>query len=101
MFVVLIIVVLLVSTHFRSILPAVFERSESPSISSMDCHEYSPAYPSSGGAGCSPKCLSDGNKQNFSFGAVYYNDTHRWPSDLLNNMHRAGNILKKYGPLRS
>ena len=83
------------STHFRSVLRAVFE---SPST---DCHEYSPAYPSSGGSGCSSKCLSSGGKQNFSYGIAYYNNTHRWPIDLQNNMHRAGEILKKYGPLNS
>ena len=59
------------------------------------------AYPSFGGGGCSPQCFSDGNKQNSSYAAVYYNSTHKWPSDLLSNMHHAGDILKKYGPVKS
>ena len=95
-----VVFVIAVSTHFRSVLRAVFERSENPNVLSTDCHEYSPAYPSLGGAGCSLKCLSDG-KQNLSYGAVYYNNTHRWPSDLLSNMHHAGELLKKYGPVSS
>ena len=88
------VAVLLATTHLIS----VFQRDESPST---NCHEYSPAYPSSGGGGCSPKCLSVGDKQNSSYAAVYYNSTHRWPSDLLNNMHYAGDILKRFGPVRS
>ena len=97
----LVLFVIAVSTHFRFILRVVFERSESSNILSTDCHEYSPAYPSLGGSGCSPKCLSSGGRQNISYGAAYYNNTHRWPSDLLNNMHHAGEILKKYGPVNS
>ena len=96
--VVAVVAVLLATTHLRSVLQAMFQRDGSPST---DCHEYSPAYPSSGGGGCSPKCLSVGDKQNSSYAAVYYNSTHRWPSDLLNNMHYAGDILKGFGPVRS
>ena len=94
MLVFFVVLVIAVSTHFKSILHVVFENSN---ILSTDCHEYSPAYPSLGGPGYSPKCVG---KQNLSqYGVVYYNSTHRWPSDLLNNMHPAGEILKKYGPV--
>ena len=57
------------------------------------CPHYSPAYPSAGGPGCSPKCTG----RNSSFTAVFYNDTHNWPKDLVHNMHLAVSILKKYG----
>ena len=97
----LVIATLFVCTYFRSILRAVFETSEDPDITSTDCLEYSPAYPTAGGPGCSLKCLSDGNKQNYSYGIGYLNTTHKWPNDLQNNMHLAGNILNKFGPIRS
>ena len=71
----LVLFVIAVSTHFRFILRVVLERSESSDILSTDCHEYSPAYPSLGGSGCSPKCLSSGGRQNISYGAAYYNNT--------------------------
>ena len=97
--IVLVIAVLLAATHFTSVLQSsVFQGGVSPSTY---CLEYSPAYPSSGGGGCSPECISDGNKQNSSYAAVYYNNTNRWPRDLLDNMHHAGDVLKKFGPIRS
>ena len=58
------------------------------------CPHYSPAYPSAGGPGCSPKCTG---RRNSSFTAVFYNDTHNWPNDLVHNMHLAVSILRKYG----
>ena len=65
------------------------------------CLEYSPAYPSAGGPGCSPKCKSSGKTRNSSYGAVYLSRYNKWPMELRNNMHLAGEILKKYGPLNS
>ena len=58
------------------------------------CSHYSPAYPSAGGPGCSPKCTG---RTNSSYGAAFHNDTHKWPKDLVHNMHLAVSILKKYG----
>ena len=72
-----------------------------PDIASSRCVQYSPAYPSAGGGGCSPRCVSTGNTKNSSYYAIFYNSTHHWPNELIENMHKAGNILKKYGPLNS
>ena len=58
------------------------------------CPHYSPAYPSAGGPGCSPKCTG---RRNSSYGATFHNDTHNWPKDLVHNMHLAVSILRKYG----
>ena len=67
------------------------------------CKEYSPAYPSAGGAGCSPVCQTDpsGKQLTSSVGAVFMNATHKWPLDFIRNMHRAGNMLNKYGVVSS
>ena len=66
---------------------------ENLSIVEARCPHYSPAYPSAGGPGCSPKCTG----RTSSFTAVFYNDTHNWPKDLVHNMHLGVSILKKYG----
>ena len=63
----------------------------------VKCHQYSPAYPSAGGGGCSPKCITSEGTKNSSYAAVFYNKTHNWPKDLIQNMHHAAAILKKYG----
>ena len=67
-------------------------------IDQEKCLDYSPSYPSAGGPGCSSKCADtvDGQR-NSSYAAGFYNTTHRWPDDLINNMHLAARILKKYG----
>ena len=66
------------------------------------CREYSPAYPSTGGAGCSPKCnLTKGGQKTYSFSAIFFNSTHKWPKDLVENMHLAASILKKFGSPRT
>ena len=63
----------------------------------VKCRQYSPAYPTAGGGGCSPKCTESESRKNSSYAAVFYNKTHNWPKDLLQNMHRAASILKRYG----
>ena len=70
-------------------------------VKSSRCLEYSPAYPSAGGGGCSPRCISSGGKKNSSYGVAFYNSTHKWPKELIRSMHQAGDILKKHGPLNS
>ena len=67
------------------------------------CKEYSPAYPTGGGAGCSPVCQTDptGKVLNSSYVLAFRNATHKWPLDFIRNMHRAGNMLKKYGVVTS
>lgn len=70
-------------------------------IAASRCVEYSPAYPSAGGGGCSPRCIPKGNEKNSSYNVIFYNHTHNWPKELIQNMHKAGDILKKYGPLNS
>ena len=61
------------------------------------CLHYSPAYPSAGGPGCSPKCKRVGGKKNTSYSAGFHNTTHQWPEDLVHNMLLASKILKSYG----
>ena len=63
----------------------------------LECLDYSPSYPSAGGPGCSPKCVASEGRKNTSYGAGFYNETHNWPKDLLQNMHLAADILKSYG----
>ena len=65
----------------------------------LKCPHYSPAYPSAGGPGCSPKCDTR-NGANSSYTAIFYNRTHTWPKELIDNMHLASDILKKYGTPR-
>ena len=100
--VVLLLTYILLSVYFStdSTDGNVHRRPEGPPTSTK-CLEYSPAFPSVGGPGCSPKCISDGNKRNSSYGVVYYNSTGGWPKELVQNIEFAGNILKKHGPLES
>ncbi len=63
----------------------------------VKCPYYSPAYPTAGFPGCSPECISRDGKKNSSYGASFHNNTHSWPKDLVDNMHRAADVLKKYG----
>ena len=66
-----------------------FEKDKN--IVEAKCPHYSPAYPSAGGPGCSPKCTGRTNSS-------YYTDFHDcWPEVLVHNMHLAATILKKYG----
>ena len=62
------------------------------------CLVYSPAYPSAGGPGCSPRCVEKEGKKTAMYGAVFHGDSHQtWPKDLVENMKLAGTILKKHG----
>ena len=61
------------------------------------CLVYSPAYPSAGGPGCSPRCVDKGRGKTSTYGAVFYKDDHQWPKDLVANMERAASILKTFG----
>ena len=67
------------------------------------CKEYSPAYPSANGPGCSSVCQTDPSRKvlTSSYALTFKNATHKWPLDFLHNMHLAGNMLKKYGVLAS
>ena len=73
----------------------VFRRSEK-------CLVYSPAFPSEGGPGCSPGCeASEGKTSTRSYGAVFWNKFHSWPSELSENMKLAASILKQFGQPQS
>ena len=63
------------------------------------CPHYTPLYPSAGGPGCRPKCIAREGTTNSSYAAGFYNRTHSWPKDLVDNMIHAAAILKKYGTL--
>ena len=66
------------------------------------CHQNSPSYPSAGGPGCSPKCVSNNlNSINSSYGAGIYNSTQKWPNELIRNMHKAASIVKKHGSVNN
>ena len=66
------------------------------------CLEYSVAYPSEGGSGCSPQCAkSKTGEKNSSYSAGFHHTTHKWPPNLIANMQKATSILKKYGTPRS
>ena len=66
------------------------------------CLVYSPAYPSAGGPGCSPRCVEKEGKKTAMYGAVFHGDSHQtWPKDLVENMKLAGTILKKHGQPKS
>ena len=67
------------------------------------CLVFSPAYPSAGGPGCSPRCVEKEGKKTAMYGAAFYaGDNHQtWPKDLVENMELAASILKKYGEPRS
>ena len=68
------------------------------SLKSEKCVVYSPAFPSEGGPGCSPRCVSrKGVEATRSYAAVFYNKFHSWPSELIENMKIAASILKQFG----
>ena len=67
----------------------------------VKCHHYSPAYPTAGGGGCSPKCTMSEGRKNSSYTALFSVKTHNWPKDLIQNMNLAASILKRYGSPRS
>ena len=62
---------------------------------SEKCLVYSPAFPSEGGPGCSPKCIPRGGNATRSYGPVLYEQFHSWSSEL------AESILKQFGQPRS
>ena len=68
---------------------------------SEKCVVYSPAFPSEGGPGCSPRCVSRKGKKTRSYAAVFYNKFHSWPNELIDNMKIAASILKQFGQPRS
>lgn len=72
-------------------------RSQAHHIRAARCKTRSPAYPSEGGPGCSPKCISEQGQQNSSSGAVFNVATNTWPESLVRNMHSAGAILRRFG----
>ena len=68
---------------------------------SEKCLVYSPAYPSAGGPGCSPRCIENSRKKNSSYGVTFYKDDHQWPRELAENMELAASTLKKFGQPRT
>ena len=65
---------------------------------SEKCLVYSPAYPSAGGPGCSPRCTEKEGKKTSMYGAAFYNDHQKiWPEELVKNMELAASILKTFG----
>jgi len=64
---------------------------------SEKCLVYSPAFPSEGGPGCSPRCSEKDGKKTTRYGAAFYNEFHSWPTALIENMELAASILKKFG----
>ena len=68
---------------------------------SEKCLLYSPAFPSEGGPGCSPRCVAKDGKEARSDGAAFYKEFHSWPSELVENMKMAASILKQFGQPRS
>ena len=78
--------------------PVVFKVSRK----SEKCVVYSPAFPSEGGPGCSLRCVSrKGEEAKRSYGPVFYNKFHSWPSELIENIKIAASILKQFGQPRS
>ena len=65
------------------------------------CLVYTPAFPSAGGAGCSPRCVEKDGKKTSSYGSVFWKDDHDWPVELVDNMKRAASILKTFGQPRT
>jgi hypothetical protein len=53
------------------------------------------------GPGCKTKCYPKDNQRTSTFAAIFLNKTHNWPKSLLDNMHFAASILKKYGTPKS
>ena len=89
---VLIVVVLIVCALFIGIYfwTSIVGSSHETDLAAR-CTHYSPAYPSAGGGGCSPKCTG---RTNSSYHAEFHDC---WPNDLVHNMHLAATVLKKYG----
>ena len=47
---------------------------------------------------CSPRCeASKGDFFTRSYGTVFWNKFHSWPSELIENMKLAASILKQFG----
>ena len=65
------------------------------------CLLYSPAFPSEGGPGCSPRCFAKDGKETRRYGGAFYKEFHSWPSELIENMKMAASILKQFGQPRS
>lgn len=66
------------------------------------CLVYSPAFPTAGGPGCSPRCVEKRGKKTKRYGAAFYNDNHQtWPKELVENMRYAASILKEFGKPQS
>ena len=81
----------------KFILPTVYIYSGRDPLN-WKCLEYSVAYPSEGGPGCSPRCAkSKTGEKNSSYSAGFHHTTHKWPPNLIANMQKATSILKKYG----
>ena len=53
------------------------------------------------GPGCKTKCETKNGQPTYTYAALFLNKTHSWPKDLLENMHLAGSVSKKYGTPRS
>ena len=69
---------------------------------SEKCLVYSPAFPSEGGPGCSPRCEArEGTFPTRRYGAAFRNKFHSWPSELIENMKLAASILKQFGQPQS
>ena len=65
---------------------------------SEKCLVFSPAYPSAGGPGCSPRCIEKDGKKTSMFGAAFYNNHQQiWPEELVKNMQLAASILTTFG----
>ena len=90
---VLVVIVLIVCALFIGIYfwTSIVGSSSHETDLAARCTQYSPAYPSAGGGGCSPKCTG---RTNSSYHAEFHDC---WPNDLVHNMHLAATILKKYG----
>ena len=68
---------------------------------SEKCLVFSPAFPSEGGAGCSPRCVPRKGEATRTYVAIFYEELHSWPSELAENMRLAASILKRFGQPRS
>ena len=91
-FLLLLFVIIFVSSVFFK-WPFLFKVSRK----SEKCLAYSPAFPSAGGPGCSPRCVEKDEKKTSGFGPAFWKDDHDWPEELVENMERAASILKTFG----
>ena len=63
---------------------------------------YSPAFPSEGGPGCSPRCVPrKGNVFTRRYGAAYREKFHSWPNEFIQSMKFAASILRQFGQTQS